>query len=143
MIINRSFSIQNWSLTAVDFGFDPLGVHGFASDREMAGDGGDEEEGGYGAEESDSEVTESDSDDTPDQTHPRRMAKVSLPESSSKRQRQESSDNKYVPEHETERRKNRTIQGFLPKSFYKRHSELLTWSALAMLASVSWSSNLT
>ncbi|KAI3795253.1 hypothetical protein L1987_37902 [Smallanthus sonchifolius] len=112
----------------------------------MAGDGGDEEGGGDGSEESDSEATESDSsdsDDAPDQPHPRRMAKVSLSESSSKRQGRKNSDNKYVHEHETERRKNRTIQGFLPEFFYIRHFELLTCSALAMLASVSQSSNLT
>ncbi|KAI3742393.1 hypothetical protein L1987_60073 [Smallanthus sonchifolius] len=113
---------------------------------EMNSDGGDEEEGGDGAEESDSEATESDSSDSndaPDQTHPQRMAKVSHLEPSSKRQRQESSNNKYVPEHETGRRKNRTIQGFPPKSFYIRHFELLTWSTLAILALVSRSSNLT
>ncbi|KAI3827751.1 hypothetical protein L1987_01834 [Smallanthus sonchifolius] len=106
----------------------------------------DEEKGGDGAKESDSEAIESDSSDSYDaldQTHPRRMANVSLPESSSKRQRRKNSDNKYVAEHETERRKNRTIQGFLPESFYIRHFELLTWSTLAMLASVSRSSNLT
>ncbi|KAI3744781.1 hypothetical protein L1987_57872 [Smallanthus sonchifolius] len=49
---------------------------------------GDEEAGNDGAEGSDSEETEFDSydsDDAPSQAHPRRMTKVTLPESSSKR----------------------------------------------------------
>ncbi|KAI3774224.1 hypothetical protein L1987_48771 [Smallanthus sonchifolius] len=68
------------------------------SDDGSSEDGDDEGDDG-GAEESDSEAAESDSsdsDDAPSQVHPRRTAKVTLPESSSKRKRQ-SSSSEYEP----------------------------------------------
>ncbi|KAI3808121.1 hypothetical protein L1987_24064 [Smallanthus sonchifolius] len=61
---------------------------------------GDVERGSAGAKESDSEATESDSsdsDDAPDQSHPRRTTSLTLPESSSKRKRQESTSSEYEP----------------------------------------------
>ncbi|KAI3762583.1 hypothetical protein L1987_53017 [Smallanthus sonchifolius] len=67
-------------------------------------DDGDDEGGNDGAEGSDSEATESDSsdsDDAPSQVHPRRMAKVTLPESSSKRKRQ-SSSSEYEPDSDSD-----------------------------------------
>ncbi|KAI3725341.1 hypothetical protein L1987_65127 [Smallanthus sonchifolius] len=88
-------------------------VQGDGSESDESGDGGDEEEGGDGAEESDSEATESDSsgsDDAQDQTHPRRLTKVCLPESSSKRQRHKSTGSEDEPKSDTEsevRRKKR------------------------------------
>ncbi|KAI3825069.1 hypothetical protein L1987_06545 [Smallanthus sonchifolius] len=56
------------------------------------------------AENSDSESTESDSsdsDDAPSQAHPRRLMKVTLPESSSKRKRQETSS-EYEPDSDSD-----------------------------------------
>ncbi|KAI3797752.1 hypothetical protein L1987_33015 [Smallanthus sonchifolius] len=67
-------------------------------------DNGDDEEGNDGAEGFDSEATESDSsdsDDAPSQVHPRRTAKVTLPESSSKRKRQ-SSSSEYEPDSDSD-----------------------------------------
>ncbi|KAI3808185.1 hypothetical protein L1987_24132 [Smallanthus sonchifolius] len=64
----------------------------------------DDEGGNEGTEGSDSEATESDSsdsDDAPSQVHPRRMAKVTLPESSSKRKRQ-SSSSEYEPDSDSD-----------------------------------------
>ncbi|KAI3744851.1 hypothetical protein L1987_57947 [Smallanthus sonchifolius] len=68
-------------------------------EEENESDEGDDEGGDGGAEESDSEATESDSsdsDDAPSQAHPRRLAQVTLPASSSKRKRQ-SSSGEYEP----------------------------------------------
>ncbi|KAI3744622.1 hypothetical protein L1987_57708 [Smallanthus sonchifolius] len=67
-------------------------------------DDGDDEGGNDGAEGSDSEATEShssDSDDAPSQVHPRRTAKVTLLESSSKRKRQ-SSSSEYEPDSDSD-----------------------------------------
>ncbi|KAI3827812.1 hypothetical protein L1987_01897 [Smallanthus sonchifolius] len=64
----------------------------------------DEEAVHDGAEGSDSEATESDSsdsDDAPSQAHPRRMTKVTLPESSSKRKRQ-STSSEYEPDYDSD-----------------------------------------
>ncbi|KAI3821600.1 hypothetical protein L1987_09169 [Smallanthus sonchifolius] len=68
-------------------------------------DKGDEEEGSDGAEESDSEATEfnsSDSDDAPDQSHPRRTTAVPFPKSSSKRKRQNSTSSEYKPDSDSD-----------------------------------------
>ncbi|KAI3825177.1 hypothetical protein L1987_06653 [Smallanthus sonchifolius] len=64
------------------------------SEDDMSEDEGDEEQVVGGGEDSDSESTESDlsdSDDAPSQAHPRRLTKVILLESSSKRKRQATS----------------------------------------------------
>ncbi|KAI3786567.1 hypothetical protein L1987_40334 [Smallanthus sonchifolius] len=67
-------------------------------------EGGDEEAVNDGAEGSDSEYTESDSsdsDDAPSQAHPRRLTKVTLPESSSKRKGQ-SMSSEYEPDSDSD-----------------------------------------
>ncbi|KAI3762554.1 hypothetical protein L1987_52985 [Smallanthus sonchifolius] len=71
---------------------------------EVSEEGGDEEQGSGGAEESDSEATESDSsdsDDAPSQSHPRRLMKLTLPESSSKRKTQVSTS-EYEPDSDSD-----------------------------------------
>ncbi|KAI3776075.1 hypothetical protein L1987_45836 [Smallanthus sonchifolius] len=71
---------------------------------DMSEDEGDEEQVVGGAEESDSESTESDSsdsDDAPSQAHPRRLTKVTLPESSSKRKLQ-STSSEYEPDSDSD-----------------------------------------
>ncbi|KAI3776068.1 hypothetical protein L1987_45829 [Smallanthus sonchifolius] len=73
-------------------------------EQENESDGGDDKGGDGGAEESNSEATKldsSDSDDAPSQAHPRKLAQVTLPASSSKRKRQ-SSSSEYEPTSESD-----------------------------------------
>ncbi|KAI3825658.1 hypothetical protein L1987_07194 [Smallanthus sonchifolius] len=90
-------------------------------------EGGDEEAVNDGAEGSDSEDTKSDSsdsDDAPSQAHPRRLKKVTLPESSSKRKRQ-STSSEYEPDSDSDAAIQRQIRESINKKRGDRQQQAI------------------